>query len=142
MGFASRFFGKSQNQPYCDGSHRDTDITPVITEIEESHDAERGYPNLSVAQIQKAMGGLPVGFRVVLTLYLFEGYDHKEVSQILGISESASKSLYSKAKQKIREILKSPKPSKTLPFSNPSTYVSSLPLIDCKTRLLLPNLDN
>ena len=28
--------GKSQSQPYCDGSHRDTDITPVITEIEEA----------------------------------------------------------------------------------------------------------
>lgn len=27
--------GLSQNQPYCDGSHRDTDIAPVITEIEE-----------------------------------------------------------------------------------------------------------
>ena len=28
--------GKSENQPYCDGSHRDTDMTPVITEIEEA----------------------------------------------------------------------------------------------------------
>lgn len=27
--------GKSQNQPYCDGSHGDTDITPMITTIEE-----------------------------------------------------------------------------------------------------------
>ena len=27
--------GKSQSQPYCDGSHRDTDITPMIAEIEE-----------------------------------------------------------------------------------------------------------
>jgi len=27
--------GRSQSQPYCDGSHRDTGITPVITEIEE-----------------------------------------------------------------------------------------------------------
>jgi len=28
--------GKSQNQPYCDGSHRETGITPVIIEIEEA----------------------------------------------------------------------------------------------------------
>jgi len=27
--------GKSQSQPYCDGSHRDTGITPMITQIEE-----------------------------------------------------------------------------------------------------------
>ena len=26
--------GYSQNQPYCDGSHRDTEMTPMITEIE------------------------------------------------------------------------------------------------------------
>ena len=26
--------GKSQSQPYCDGSHRDTDITPMVTQIE------------------------------------------------------------------------------------------------------------
>jgi len=41
----------------------------------------------------------------VLSLYLFEGYDHKEISEILQISESASKAQYCKAKARIRNIL-------------------------------------
>jgi RNA polymerase sigma factor (sigma-70 family) len=48
---------------------------------------------------------LPDGYRIILTLYLLEGYDHSEISQILGISESTSKSQYSRAKEKLRHIL-------------------------------------
>jgi len=48
---------------------------------------------------------LPDGYRIILTLYLLEGYDHSEISEILGISESTSKSQYSRAKEKLRNIL-------------------------------------
>jgi RNA polymerase sigma factor (sigma-70 family) len=51
--------------------------------------------------IKKALGLLPDGYRVVLSLYLFEGYDHEEIAQILGISESTSRSQYTRAKQKL-----------------------------------------
>jgi RNA polymerase sigma-70 factor (ECF subfamily) len=42
---------------------------------------------------------------VVFSLYLLEGYDHNEISQILGISESTSKTQYARAKEKLRKIL-------------------------------------
>ena len=48
---------------------------------------------------------LPDGYRIILTLYLLEGYDHSEISQILGITESTSKSQYSRAKEKLRNLL-------------------------------------
>ena len=48
---------------------------------------------------------LPDGYRIILTLYLLEGYDHSEISEIMGISESTSKSQYSRAKEKLRNIL-------------------------------------
>jgi RNA polymerase sigma factor (sigma-70 family) len=48
---------------------------------------------------------LPAGYRIILTLYLLEGYDHSEISQILSISESTSKSQYSRAKEKLRYLL-------------------------------------
>jgi RNA polymerase sigma factor (sigma-70 family) len=48
---------------------------------------------------------LPDGYRIILTLYLLEGYDHSEISQILGITESTSKSQYSRAKDKLRNLL-------------------------------------
>jgi len=56
-------------------------------------------------KIFKGIEQLPDGYRVVLTLYLLEGYDHTEISHIMGISESTSKSQYSCAKEKLRKIL-------------------------------------
>ena len=55
--------------------------------------------------IFKGIEMLPDGYRIILTLYLLEGYDHSEISQILGISESTSKSQYSRAKDKLKNIL-------------------------------------
>jgi RNA polymerase sigma-70 factor (ECF subfamily) len=56
-------------------------------------------------KIFKEIEHLPDGYRIILTLYLLEGYDHTEISQILGISESTSKSQYSRAKEKLRRML-------------------------------------
>jgi len=61
---------------------------------------------LKVETIREAILKLPNGFRVVFSLYLLEGYDHKEISEILEISESTSKSQYNRAKKKLKEILK------------------------------------
>lgn len=57
-------------------------------------------------KICNAVGQLPDGYRIILSLYLLEGYDHTEIAQILGISESTSKSQYSRAKEKLRSMLK------------------------------------
>jgi RNA polymerase sigma factor (sigma-70 family) len=48
---------------------------------------------------------MPEGYRLVFSLFLLEGYDHGEIAQILGISESTSKSQYARARQKIQQIL-------------------------------------
>ena len=60
-----------------------------------------------VEQVSRAMEKLPEGYRIVFSLYLLEGYDHKEISEILGISESTSKSQFLRAKKKMKEILMS-----------------------------------
>ena len=49
------------------------------TEIEDA------LPELSVASIKKAMEQLPQGNRIIFSLYLLEGYDHKEIGQILWV---------------------------------------------------------
>lgn len=61
---------------------------------------------LSTEAINGALFKLPDGYRVVFSLYMLEGYDHKEIASILEISEATSKSQYSRAKRKLREILK------------------------------------
>lgn len=63
-------------------------------------------PIFSVETIHKAIGELPEGYRVVFSLYTLEGYDHEEISGILGISEQTSKSQYSRAKARLRELLR------------------------------------
>jgi len=52
---------------------------------------------------------LPVGYRTVFNLFALEGYSHKEIAEMLGISENTSKSQFSKAKNKLKTILKKEK---------------------------------
>ena len=61
--------------------------------------------SLDVTKIKKAMMQLPDGYRAIFSLYALEGYDHQEIGQIMSISESTSKSQYSRAKKKIRELI-------------------------------------
>lgn len=58
-----------------------------------------------VQELRRAMQQLPDGYREVLTLYLLEGYDHAEIGEILGITESTSKSQYSRARKRLLEIV-------------------------------------
>lgn len=60
---------------------------------------------LKVNDVMRAMEQLPEGYRIIFSLYLLEGYDHTEIAQIMGITESTSKSQFSRAKQKLKEIL-------------------------------------
>ena len=60
---------------------------------------------LTINKVNTAIKQLPDGYRVVLSLYLLEGYDHQEIGEILGISSSTSKSQYSRAKKKLRDIM-------------------------------------
>jgi len=54
--------------------------------------------------LRRCIQELPDGYRVVLSLYLLDGYDHLEIAGILGISESTSKSQYSRARVRLREL--------------------------------------
>ena len=79
------------------------DLKEKESEIDWSNENE---PIYSIESVKRVMSELPSGFRTVLSLYLFEGYDHKEISEILGITESTSKSQYKRAKDKLKTILK------------------------------------
>ena len=61
---------------------------------------------LDAKVLKQAIQELSDGYRIVLSLYLIEGYDHEEISQILGISNSASRTQLLRAKNKLRDILK------------------------------------
>jgi RNA polymerase sigma-70 factor (ECF subfamily) len=59
-----------------------------------------------VNEVKNAIMQLPDEYRVVMTLFLLEGYDHEEISQILGISNNTSRTRYSRARQKVLGFLK------------------------------------
>jgi RNA polymerase sigma factor (sigma-70 family) len=84
------------------------DFQEKIDESERSEDCygwDETDTNLEVERIRHMMLKLPDGYRVVLSLYLFEGYDHEEIGEVLGISESTSRTQYMRAKRKLIDML-------------------------------------
>ena len=83
----------------------------ITSELEDNWDGEIDEPDdfdyqrFQMEQIKETIELLPDGCKTVLSLYVFEGYDHKEIGVILSISESASKAQYCKAKARIRKLL-------------------------------------
>lgn len=69
-------------------------------------DYQMEMKEVDIKILKNAIQSLPDGYRVILSLYLIEGYDHEEISQILGISNSNSRTQFLRAKNKLREILK------------------------------------
>jgi RNA polymerase sigma-70 factor (ECF subfamily) len=59
-----------------------------------------------VEQVKRAINMLPEGYRIVLSLYLLEGYDHEEISHIMKISVNTSRTQFMRAKRKLMEVLK------------------------------------
>jgi RNA polymerase sigma-70 factor (ECF subfamily) len=57
------------------------------------------------ARVKEAIQQLPEGYRLVISLYLLEGYDHEEIAQILNINENTSRTQFLRAKRKVVEIL-------------------------------------
>ncbi len=78
----------------------------MIPDREEGYDDDDDDISKRIEEIREAIMRLPDGFRVVLTLYLLEGYDHEEIGQILEINPSTSRSQYTRARQKLVEMLK------------------------------------
>ena len=76
-----------------------------VGEEEVSFEIESGVKD-RVDQVRQAIEELPDGYRSVLSLYLLEGYDHEEISEVLGISISTSKSQLNRAKTKLKKLLK------------------------------------
>ncbi len=69
-------------------------------------DTSNAFDKLAVADVMKAINELSPGYKLVFNMYVIEGYSHKEVGEILGISEGTSKSQLARAKGMLQKILK------------------------------------
>ena len=76
----------------------------AVEDADSTASSDRAH-NMTVERVKRGMMQLSEGYRVVLSLYLFEGYDHEEIASILGISTGTSKSQFSRAKKRLAKIL-------------------------------------
>ena len=63
--------------------------------------------SITVDEVKSAINDLKEKYRLVLSLYLIEGYDHDEISQILGITTNTSRTHLLRGKRLLKEKLKS-----------------------------------
>lgn len=61
--------------------------------------------DITIDRVKEAIATLAEKYRIVLTLFLIEGYDHQEISEILGISQTASRTQLSRGKQQLQKLL-------------------------------------
>ena len=78
----------------------------IVDHVNESIEDIMGISN---SDILKMINELPEGYKIVFNLYVFEDMSHREIGQMLGITEASSRSQYSRAKsflkKKIQTIL-------------------------------------
>ncbi|MHC1706574.1 MAG: RNA polymerase sigma factor [Bacteroidales bacterium] len=77
------------------GQYMEQDNNQIFDHSAEHFDIP---PELVMELIQK----MPEGYRMVLNMYVFEGYQHKEIAEMLGISENTSKSQLSKGRKYLK----------------------------------------
>src|ERR1700748_326955 len=78
-----------------------------IGHIHEEDVPDEQEMQLKVEDIKRAVGLLPNGYRTVLTLYLFEGYEQEEIAEILQVSHATVRTQYMRAKQRLLQHIKS-----------------------------------
>lgn len=87
-----------RNKPY--------DQSLDLTEAEHLHqEDEQVLSAMTTDELMELIQALPPGYRTVFNLFAIEGFPHKEIADMLGISENTSKSQFMKARAYLRRLL-------------------------------------
>jgi RNA polymerase sigma-70 factor (ECF subfamily) len=76
-----------------------------LKEMPEEEKFEEPDGDYTIEDIRNAMLQLPDGYRLILTLFLFEEHSHKMIARSLNISEGTSKSQYARGRKKLALLL-------------------------------------
>ncbi|MBN4066125.1 sigma-70 family RNA polymerase sigma factor [Candidatus Amoebophilus asiaticus] len=77
-----------------------------FTDVEDPNKEEgKETTRFNIESVKNALDELPNGYRIIISLYLIEGYDHEEISEILGISSATSRSQYNRGIKKLRQLV-------------------------------------
>lgn len=89
---------------------RKKDVLKMSDELDTVRGMKTDLPsqgqNIGYKELMKLVMQLPTGFRAVFNMYAVEGYSHKEISDILGISESTSRTQLSRARICLQNMIK------------------------------------
>jgi len=87
-------------------SKKQLEFIEDVKAIEIDEDSLLNELELDIDIVYKIINQLPDGYRIVFTLFAIEGFNHKDISQMLNITESTSKSQLRKARIRIVNQLK------------------------------------
>ncbi|MBK9761826.1 MAG: sigma-70 family RNA polymerase sigma factor [Flavobacteriales bacterium] len=87
-----------RNKPY------DHSVDLTVAEHLHSED-EHVLSGMTTDELMDLIQSLPTGYRTVFNLFAIEGYPHKDIAEMLGISENTSKSQFMKARAYLRKLL-------------------------------------
>ena len=76
-----------------------------VTEVHLPESEEISLAGFHLSELVALIQSLPDGCRIVFNLFAIEGYSHKEIAEMLGVSEGTSKSQYNRAKTLLRAKL-------------------------------------
>ncbi|KAA3437177.1 sigma-70 family RNA polymerase sigma factor [Rufibacter hautae] len=89
--------------------HQRTNRHLMVTDQEEEWDDVSEHDNIdsqfAYEELLELVRGLPPRYQAVFNLYAIEGFSHKEIGEMLDITESTSKSQYSRARASLRQAL-------------------------------------
>jgi RNA polymerase sigma-70 factor (ECF subfamily) len=77
-----------------------------LDDVGELHNSYSQNLDFESEELMNLIQSLPNGYRMVFNLYAIEGYSHREIAEMLGISEGTSKSQLSRARVMLQEQLK------------------------------------
>jgi len=104
-GWMKRIFVNTSIEHYRKASNR-----KFFVEIDNANEIvydNTVVDNLATQDLLKVVQKLPDGYRTVFNLYAIEGYNHKEIGKMLGISEGTSKSQLARARATLQRNIKS-----------------------------------
>jgi len=83
--------------------HQDIDDIQIQDGLEDTSEYMGG---ITPEKVLKSVQELPEGYKLVLNMYVFDGFSHKEIAEELSISINTSKTQLLKARRKLREKFK------------------------------------
>ncbi len=77
-----------------------------LIQISIQNEEANGLQQMQAADIQRMIERLPSGYRTVFNLHVVEGYTHREIADMLQVSESTSKTQLKKARTSLMNTIK------------------------------------